>query len=72
MIDVLDPEERRALHRRVFLDFDPPWAFPAPAGCRSLEDWAKDGARRWEILWRKLEQARPTAYGSAMLTALRS
>jgi hypothetical protein len=64
----LDADELRALRQRARLDFDPPWAFPAPDGCRSLEEWARDGERRWALLWRKVGQARPTAHGSSMLT----
>jgi hypothetical protein len=47
-----------------------PWAFPAPAGCHSLEQWAQDGERRWEIVRAKLRQAVPTVAYSPMLTSL--
>ena len=65
---VLDAEELSALARARRSGFCPPYAFPAPAVCRSLEDWARDGDRRWALLFAKIRQSRPTAFNSTMLS----
>jgi hypothetical protein len=63
----LDFEEATVLRRSRHLNYEPPWAFRAPAGCRSLEEWAADGERRWALIRTKLAQARATAACSPML-----
>jgi hypothetical protein len=63
-------EEQQALVRARRAGFLGSWVFLAPDGCRSLEQWARDGEQRWDVVKAKLRQALPTASGSPMLASL--
>jgi hypothetical protein len=65
----LDADERRALAGYRRTGFTNAFSFPAPAGCRSLEEWARAGDERWARLKAKLRQLQPTAHSSQMVAA---
>ncbi len=63
----LTDDEYRAWAAFERVGYENAYAFPAPVGCRSLEDWMRHGDDCWRRLRAKVYRTRSTAWDSPML-----